>query len=119
MVATLEDKPESLLYPKNISLKDMITLELLLEIDELTSRLGEEWKPLGSSRTEPPINMFAAEPPTELQEVIKIWQDAFEWSYYDTVLSGIILSASPSTKVTAVKSFQTIFCIDQSQIYLF
>ncbi|MEK7184502.1 MAG: putative inorganic carbon transporter subunit DabA, partial [Patescibacteria group bacterium] len=118
MVATLEDKPESLLYPKNISLKDMITLELLLEIDELTSRLGEEWKPLGSSRTEPPINMFADEPPTELQEVIKIWQDAFEWSYYDTVLSGIILSASPSTKVTAVKSFQTIFCIDEREYSL-
>src|SRR6185369_14557440 len=48
IVSTLEDKPESLLYPKKIALEDMITLELLLEIDALESTLGEEWRPLGN-----------------------------------------------------------------------
>ncbi len=120
MVSTLEDKPESLLYPKNISLEDMIILELLLEIDTLTSRLDEEWEPLGNSITQPPLDMFANEPPTELQEVIKIWQDAFEWSYYDTALSGLLLTMptkSATEKVTA-KSFQSIFCIDEREYSL-
>ena len=119
IVSTLEDKPELLMYSKNISLKDMILLELLLEVDTLTERLGETWQPLGSSALPPPIDMFAAEPSTELEEVIKIWQDAFEWSYYDTVLSGILLTlpAEP-VKEDAPKSFQSIFCIDDREYSL-
>jgi uncharacterized protein YbcC (UPF0753/DUF2309 family) len=119
MVSTLEDRPESLLYAKKISLEDMIVLELLLEIDALTSRLGEEWEPLGNTVTQPPVDMFADEPSTELQEVIKIWQDAFEWTYYDTVLSGVMhtLPADLAAKATP-KSFQSIFCIDDREYSL-
>jgi uncharacterized protein YbcC (UPF0753/DUF2309 family) len=120
IVSTLEDKPELLLYSKNISLEDMITLELLLEIDTLSSYLGETWEPLGNSVTRPPADVFADEPLTELQEVIKIWQDAFEWSYYDTVLSGITLTlpTGPATEAAAAKSFQAIFCIDDREYSL-
>jgi uncharacterized protein YbcC (UPF0753/DUF2309 family) len=120
IVSTLEDKPESLLYSKKIALKDMIILELLHEIDALTSRLGEEWEPLANSVTQPPADMFADEPSTELQEVIKIWQDAFEWSYYDTVLSGVTLTLPTSevVKKSATKSFQSIFCIDEREYSL-
>ncbi len=119
IVSTLEDKPESLLYAKKISLEDMIILELLLEIDALTSRLGESWEPLADSTSQTPIDMFADEPTTELQEVIKIWQDAFEWSYYDTVLAGIVLTLSEQAKEqTTAKSFQSIFCIDEREYSL-
>ncbi|HSX05875.1 MAG TPA: DUF2309 domain-containing protein [Candidatus Saccharimonadales bacterium] len=120
MVSTLEDRPETLLYPKKIALEDMIILELLLEIDALTSTLGEDWKPLGSSLTQPPVDMFASEPNSELQEVIKIWQDAFEWSYYDTVLSGLLLTlpADLAKQKTSAKSFQSIFCIDEREYSL-
>jgi uncharacterized protein YbcC (UPF0753/DUF2309 family) len=120
IVSTLEDKPESLLYSKNISLEDMIILELLLEIDTLTERLGT-WSPLGSGAAlQPPVDMFADEPSTELEEVIKIWQDAFEWSYYDTVLSGVLLTLpAQSTKENLEpKSFQSIFCIDDREYSL-
>jgi uncharacterized protein YbcC (UPF0753/DUF2309 family) len=120
IVSTLEDRPEALLYPKKVSLEDMIKLELLLEIDALTSNLGKKWKPLGESITQSPIDMFAAEPSTELQEVIKIWQDAFEWSYYDTVLSGMTLTlpVKSTAKKVAPKSFQSIFCIDEREYSL-
>ncbi len=120
MVSTLEDKPELLLYPKKIALEDMVILELLLEIDELTSRLGDKWKPLGKSITEPPLDMFADAPNSELQEVIEIWQDAFEWSYYDTALSGLMftLPISAAADNAAAKSFQSIFCIDEREYSL-
>ena len=36
-----------------------------------------------------PVNLFEDVPKTELQEVFALWQDAFEWSYYDEVLAGI------------------------------
>lgn len=120
IVSTLEDKPESLLYAKNISLKDMIILELLLEVDALTERLGETWKPLAASVTTPPLDMFADEPSTELEDVIEIWQDAFEWSYYDTVLSGVLqtLPLESDEEETEPKSFQSIFCIDDREYSL-
>jgi uncharacterized protein YbcC (UPF0753/DUF2309 family) len=120
IVATVEDKPESLLYPKNICLKDIIVLELLLEIDALTSRFGEKWKPLAELLTWPSSNIFADAQPSELQEVLKIWHDAFEWSYYDTVLSGLsftLHTGRPETISTA-KSFQAIFCIDEREYSL-
>ncbi len=120
IVSTLEDRPESLMYPKKISLEDMIILELLLEIDALATRLGDDWQPLGDSLTQPPVDMFADQPPSELQEVIKIWQDAFEWSYYDTVLSGLMLTqtTSPAAEKPTPKSFQSIFCIDEREYSL-
>ena len=120
IVSTLEDKPQMLMYSKNISLKDMILLELLLEVDTLTERLGTTWQPLASSPLPPPIDMFADEPSTELEEVIKIWQDAFEWSYYDTVLSGILLTlpTKPVKEDAQPKSFQSIFCIDDREYSL-
>lgn len=120
IVATLEDKPESLMYTKNISLEDMIILELLLEVDTLTERLGKTWQPLGANLTQPPIDMFADEPSTELEDVIKIWQDAFEWSYYDTVLAGVLLTlpTKPAKESTEPKSFQSIFCIDDREYSL-
>lgn len=118
LVSTLEDKPESLLFAKSISLKDMVILELLLELDTLTERLGEAWKPLGNDLIQPPIDMFADEPLTELDEVITIWQDAFEWSYYDTALYGLTLPTEPTTESAKPKSFQSIFCIDDREYSL-
>jgi uncharacterized protein YbcC (UPF0753/DUF2309 family) len=120
IVSTLEDKPESLMYAKNISLEDMIILELLLEIDTLNERLDKTWQPLGNNLTQPPLDMFANEPSTELDEVVKIWQDAFEWSYYDTVLAGVLLTlpAESTKKEVRPKSFQSIFCIDDREYSL-
>jgi uncharacterized protein YbcC (UPF0753/DUF2309 family) len=121
IVSTLEDKPETLLYPKKISLEDMIIIELLLEIDALENRLKGEWQPLGDNVSGPPADMFADEPNSELQEVIKIWQDAFEWSYYDTVLAGLMLTRpvdSAAEKKATAKSFQSIFCIDEREYSL-
>lgn len=120
IVSTLEDKPESLLYSKNISLEDMIILELLLELDTLTERLADNWEPLGNNLAQPPIDMFADEPLTELAEVIQIWQDAFEWSYYDTVLAGVLLTlpTQPTKEDAQPKTFQSIFCIDDREYSL-
>lgn len=117
MMATLEDRPELMMYPKKIALEDMVILELLLEIDSLTAAFGENWKPLGSHIAEPPMDLFADEPRTELQEVIEIWQDAFEWSYYDTVLAGLQLAPRDKKKVVET-IFQAIFCIDERECSL-
>ncbi|MBL0134715.1 MAG: DUF2309 family protein [Chitinophagaceae bacterium] len=51
-------------------------------------------------------------------EVLSLWQDAFEWSYYDDVLSG--LSKGNLIKATdpVGTSFQAMFCIDERECSL-
>ncbi len=121
MVATLETNPKSLLSQKQISLHDLIAFELLLEIDNLDAHLGEKWKPISIITSNQPIDLFEAVPPTELQEVLTIWQDAFEWSYYDEVLAGIQQlnrnkgKNSDLSKSSDALSFQAMFCIDERE----
>lgn len=123
MVAAVEDKPDTLLSPKKISLKDLIVFELLLEIDNLDYVLAKTWKPLCENVTDKPLDLFADVESSELHEVFKIWQDAFEWSYYDEVLAGVKqLSLSKQNnidvKVGEQKTFQAMFCIDERECSL-
>jgi uncharacterized protein YbcC (UPF0753/DUF2309 family) len=119
LVAAVEMHPESLLSPKKISLHDLIIFELLLEIDNLDDQLGKHWKPLSEIVTFGPSDLFEEVENSELQEILKIWQDAFEWSYYDEVLAGIKqLSKSKRNKEPIdilPKSFQALFCIDERE----
>jgi uncharacterized protein len=88
IVSTIEDQPHTLLDAKKITLHDLIIFELLLEIDALDFQFGEDWLPLSNLKSRP-TELFAAMPETELHEVLALWQEAFEWTYYDQVLAGI------------------------------
>lgn len=118
MVATIESRPDCLLDQRKISLKDYIIFTLLLEIDALDFTSGKNWKPLSTYVTLPPEPLFAPVFLNELQEVLRLWQDAFEWSYYDEVLKGIALNRQRSHEVKGTKSFQAIFCIDERECSL-
>ncbi|HRF41664.1 MAG TPA: DUF2309 domain-containing protein [Saprospiraceae bacterium] len=119
MVATVEHRPESLLYAKNISLRELIHLELIMEIDALDRALGtEKWQPLALVAQAEPMDLFAEAAISEFHEVLMIWQDAFEWSYYDEVLAGLQhLKGFQSQTDEDIKdvSFQAIFCIDERE----
>jgi uncharacterized protein YbcC (UPF0753/DUF2309 family) len=123
--SAVEDNPQTLLDRKNITLKELIEFELLMELDALNASLKTKWQPLAFHAMAPPIDLFADEERTEFSEVIELWQDAFEWSYYDSVLKGIImsnkkrdLSNNGKPKIYSNEnesSFQAIFCIDERE----
>lgn len=121
IVSAIEDNPSSILYAKKVCFPDAIILELLLEIDALTSLLGKKWQPLCNKVTEPPLDLFADEPISEQEETLSLWQDAFEWSYYDEVLSGVrqLNEAKKENNTASInapaKRFQAIFCIDERE----
>lgn len=117
MVSTIEDQPDSVLYPKKIALYDLIILDLLFEIDALDSQLGDNWQPLAKDVKEPPIDLFADISTNEQQEVLKIWQDAFEWNYYNQVMAGVSAAKLNKQKDIEIKNktFQAIFCIDERE----
>lgn len=114
ITSVIEDQPQTLLDHKNISLHDLITLELLLEIDTLDYKFGEIWSPLANNLKEKPADLFAEVQPNELTDVLTIWQDAFEWTYYNTVLNGI-LKRKKNLPVPQQKTFQAFFCIDDRE----
>jgi uncharacterized protein YbcC (UPF0753/DUF2309 family) len=118
MIATVEEFPHTLLYAKNITFKDLIILELLLEIDQLDFAFGSNWKPLLVGSSLDVTDLFRPIESTELNEVLKLWQDAFEWSYYDQVLAGIQQNFATPQSVITEKSFQAIFCIDERECSL-
>ncbi|RYX90084.1 DUF2309 family protein, partial [bacterium] len=119
IVSSIEDKPNSILYSKEISLKDFILFELLLEIDALDYEFGEnKWLPMSVRTKLEPVDLFADIEFTELNEVLTIWQEAFEWSYYDQVISVFkekITNYATIEDKTSQKTFQGIFCIDERE----
>ncbi len=114
MVSAVEDLPQTLLDRKKISLKELIIFELLLEIDALDTKFGENWTSLKHRLDSVPTELFNDVPETELSELLNIWQDAFEWTYYDQVLAGVKID-SPKHKEIKEKSFQAMFCIDDRE----
>ena len=138
-VSAVEDNPQTLLDRKIITLKELIEFELLMELDALKDRFGSNWEPLTHQVPVPPLDLLADLPKTEFAEVIELWQDAFEWSYYDSVLKGILLASAklsnhhilnngeiqpePGTGTSKISrlgggrsgSFQAIFCIDERE----
>jgi uncharacterized protein YbcC (UPF0753/DUF2309 family) len=117
MVGAIEKAPNSLLDSRKISLRELIIFELLLEIDALDFSLGKHWKPLCTVVASPPLNLFEEVASNELQEVFRLFQDAFEWSYYDGVIAGLQLGKRPEKKET-IPSFQALFCIDERECSL-
>src|SRR6202008_4706652 len=114
IVAEIESRPESLMDHRAISLRDLIILDLILEIDALDSQFKEKWEPLGKILNERPAKLFDPVTKSEKDEAVAIWQEAFEWSYYDQVLAGIQkMKGRSSTKPG--KSFQALFCIDDRE----
>jgi uncharacterized protein YbcC (UPF0753/DUF2309 family) len=118
LISATEDFPDSMLDKKIISLRDMIAFELLLEIDALGYKLGETFEPLCTKITSPPTDLFENIESSELHDVLKLWQTAFEWSYYDDVLAGINSGKTLKHQVPQQKTFQALFCIDERECSL-
>jgi uncharacterized protein len=117
MVSVVEDLPQTLLDSRRISLQDLIIFELLLEIDTLDDKFGENWLPLSMRITKKIEPLFSKVDITEYHEVLHIWQDAFEWSFYDQVLGGLQSSQAKGPKIKS-PVFQALFCIDDRECSL-
>ena len=114
MVSTVEDLPQSLLDTRIIKLDDFILFELLLEYDALNYKLGQSWAPVGNFVTDEIIPLHDPIAYSEKMDVLSLWQEAFEWSYYDQVLKGLQMEKIDSIKPHQ-KSFQAMFCIDDRE----
>jgi len=119
MVAVVEEKPESLLANRKISLEAFLILELLLEIDTLDRKWGEDWKPLIPRLDAIPAPIFNPVAASELFEVYALFQEVLEWTYYDEVIRGIQKGfGADAKKSDQALRFQAMFCIDDRECSL-
>ena len=114
IVSAIEDNPQSLLDERKITLRELIIFELLLEIDALDDKFHGNWAPMAIRLKEQPTELFAPVKSTELQEVLTIWQEAFEWTYYDEVLAGMRMEKIEPIDHPGAP-FQALFCIDDRE----
>jgi len=113
MVAFIESNLDALLDKRQITLEEAIILELLLEIDVLDTKFGTQWKPLGLNNSIRSIDLFKKAKVTNYQCTLQLWQQAFENTFYDEVLTGIQKNKVISEPHTA--SFQAFMCIDDRE----
>ena len=114
IISVIEDQPQSLLDQRKISTKDFIIFELLVEIDALDNKFGEIWAPLGLKAPAFKSDLFSEVQESELNQVLICWQQAYEWTYYDSVLKGLKCTL-PIPETKGNKSFQSLFCIDDRE----
>lgn len=112
MVAHIEQNPDALVKRRKIQLLDFIFLECLLEIDALDQHYHTAWQPIGLLAL--PVYEFDPQQieKSELFALKSIWQEAYEWTFYDQVLSGLVLK---QTKTEESYTAQGIFCIDDRE----
>lgn len=113
MVAVLEHSPNTLLEHRPIQLLDVLVLESLLELDYLWYKKGVGAAPLSSVVTTVHPGLFETAEPTEYFRVLSLWQESFEWSYYNHVAVG--LQQRAPVKPIAQPVFQALFCIDDRE----
>lgn len=112
MVAAIEKKPDALYSKRPIKLFELIYLELLFELEALETYVDPGFKPLATNAEFPPEDIFSEVPSNEYWEILELWQEAFELTYHDQVLAGIL---SVDKKVTEQPKVQAFFCIDDRE----
>ena len=116
LVAVIEQAPGSLLDRRRISLKEVILFELLLEVDALDRQFPKGWQPLAEGMKHRPKPLFDRVPESEVDQVRALWQEAYEWTWYDELLAGIEMA--DHAKPTSDNRAQAIFCIDDRECSL-
>lgn len=115
MVAVLEEQPQSLLDRRKITLEEFIFLELILEINVLDQRLGDSWNSLAADQADVAGDLFDPVPVSILWNSLQLWQNAFEISYHDQVLAGLLQKPQLSSDIKTAAPFQALFCIDDRE----
>ncbi|MBI3142408.1 MAG: DUF2309 domain-containing protein [Bacteroidetes bacterium] len=116
-VHTVSCQPATLLEHRPINLKELVVFELLLELDVVLHRWKEGYKPIGYLVDYPVIPIDAPCPADDdLPVVLRLWQESYEWTYFNEVLKGLMapIAITPKPK----PSFQALFCIDDREYSL-
>jgi len=117
MVRIIEETPQALLIERNISLKQLIAVELLCELAVLQKKRGNHFQniaKLPQLDSLPRFNGGALKASVPVR--LKVWHEAMEWSLHTQLLAGIKNQPAPVAQTTP--EAQAFFCIDDRECSL-
>jgi uncharacterized protein YbcC (UPF0753/DUF2309 family) len=114
LVGECERNPGLLLTRRQVTLLDLVAVTLIAEVGCLERELGAGFAPLSASaslavETSPPD---APPDRSEAERLLAVWQDAFEWSYYEPLLGALSVNAGRARPRPPARRAWAVFCID-------
>ncbi len=116
MVSVIEQNPKALLAYRDISLKELIAVELCLELAFLLKKKGTEFNPLSEvthPESTPLLKNGALSPKIPLR--LKVWHEAMEWSLHSELLLALKTTRTPVINKNKAPAAQALFCIDDRE----
>ena len=119
LVGVIEQNPRSLLAARNISLKELIAVELVCELAILRNKLGFNFVKIAdiSLPAETTLLKDGLPKPT-IPLSLKVWHEAMEWSLHSELLVALKPSPKAKPKAQAKPYVQALFCIDDRECSL-
>lgn len=114
LAAECERTPGLLIAPRKITLLDCVAVTLVAELGCLERELGPRFLPLHapgeSRRYDPPPDV--SPPRTEAEVLLAVWQEAFEWSYYEPLLGALQANRGRAHSPAPKPAAWAVLCID-------
>ena len=117
MVHVIEQNPKALLARRKISLKELIAVELALELAFLHKKKGHQFLCIAAvphPDGTPLLKDGALKPKIPLR--LKVWHEAMEWALHSELLTALKPNAAPTGR--PLPTAQALFCIDDRECSL-
>ncbi|NOT86520.1 MAG: DUF2309 domain-containing protein [Methylococcaceae bacterium] len=115
MVRLIELDPKALLERRNISLKQVIAIELLAELAILRKNCGIGFTPIAQMPHSNDIPLLSAyESDAIVPLTLKVWHEAMEYALHSELLLALKSQDAPAKSKTAPIA-QAFFCIDDRE----
>ncbi len=122
MVHVIEHNPKALLARREISLKELLAVELVIELAFLYKKKGLEFPGISAfphQESTPLLQDSALKPKIPLR--LKVWHEAMEWSLHSELLLALKPDSALINQVPTIKPLpeaQALFCIDDRECSL-
>lgn len=117
MVRLIELDPKALLERRDISLKELIAVELLAEWAILQKKRGDQFKAIAQMPESQDIPLLSDyETNVKVPLSLKIWHEAMEYSLHAELLAALKNQPTPSKSGPPIA--QAFFCIDDRECSL-
>jgi uncharacterized protein len=119
MVRIVEQNLRSLLDPRNISLKELIAVELVCELAFLHKHKGHNFLKVANINFPKRTSLLKnGLPKPEVPLLLKIWHEAMEWSLHTELLVALKPKEKTTSKPQSKPYVQAFFCIDDRECSL-
>ncbi|MFZ9610397.1 MAG: YbcC family protein [Methylococcales bacterium] len=120
MVKIIESNPQSLLAHRQISLKQMIAVELAIELAFLLKKKGHHFTNIASIPYKKGTPLFKDNKKPIIPLHLKTWHEAMEWSLHTELLFALKPKNGQNSPATnrIIPEAQALFCIDDRECSL-